>query len=199
MAAHRYGPFPADAPSQYARGCDFELGINGVCQDVERAAHWFQVAADQGHAGAQYKLGTCCERGVGVPKSEHAAVSWYQQAAIQGYADAQCALGLCHQLGKGTPVDMSSAVAWFYKAAKAGVAEAPFRLALCYAEGKGVGKDSAMAGRWMRHAAALGHTSALEVLSWGPWSDSLVASDPRLQVVNGVGIGIQRLSAPRSS
>jgi uncharacterized protein len=54
-----------------------------------KAFHWFQKAADQGHAEAQYNLGFCYDKGVGVAQSFVKAFHWFQKAANQGHAEAQ--------------------------------------------------------------------------------------------------------------
>ena len=50
---------------------------------------WYQLAADQGHAAAQFFMGIAYEEGQGVDESDEEAVQWYQLAADQGHADAQ--------------------------------------------------------------------------------------------------------------
>ena len=56
---------------------------------MTRARHWYEKAAAQGYAGAQYDLGELYASGNGVAKDLHAAEMWYRKAAEQGYADAQ--------------------------------------------------------------------------------------------------------------
>ena len=56
----------------------------GVPQSYEKAAEYFQQAAEQGYAYAQYHLGICYENGYGVPQSYAKAAECYQQAAEQG-------------------------------------------------------------------------------------------------------------------
>ena len=52
----------------------------------------FQELANKGYAAAQYNLGYCYEKGMGVSKDEEKAVEWYTKAANQGDADAQKAI-----------------------------------------------------------------------------------------------------------
>ncbi|MBS0647807.1 MAG: sel1 repeat family protein, partial [Verrucomicrobia bacterium] len=40
----------------------------GVAKDEKEAAKWYQKAADQGHAKAQFGLGFCYKKGQGVAK-----------------------------------------------------------------------------------------------------------------------------------
>jgi TPR repeat protein len=47
---------------------------------------WYQKAAKQGHAEAQYRLGVAYVYGKGVPQDYAEAVRWYRKAADQGLA-----------------------------------------------------------------------------------------------------------------
>lgn len=52
-----------------------------------KAAEWFQKAADQGNADAQFWLGCMYQNGSGVERSYEKAVEWFQKAANQRLAD----------------------------------------------------------------------------------------------------------------
>ena len=52
----------------------------------------YRKAAEQGKAIAQYNLGYCYEKGLGVVKDPTEAVKWYRKAAEQGDAAAKAAL-----------------------------------------------------------------------------------------------------------
>ena len=65
-------------------------------EDDAEAAKWFRMAADQGYAASQYKLGVGYANGRGVPEDHAEAVKWYRKAAEQGYAKAQNALAKIH-------------------------------------------------------------------------------------------------------
>ena len=60
----------------------------GVPQSDKEAVKWYQKAAEQGYADAQFNLGVMYKIGRGVPQSDKEAVKWYQQAADQGDVDA---------------------------------------------------------------------------------------------------------------
>ena len=53
------------------------------------AVRWFRLAADQGHAGAQARLGFMCANGRGVPQDDGEAARWYGLAADEGDAGVQ--------------------------------------------------------------------------------------------------------------
>ena len=66
----------------------YETG-QGVAQDYRRAAQWYEKAALQGHAQAQYQLGNLYREGLGVEESLIEAEQWWQRAAAQGIALAR--------------------------------------------------------------------------------------------------------------
>jgi len=76
------------------------------------AVEWFRKAADQGHALAQYNLGSMYLSGQGVPQDYAEAVKWYRKAADQGFAPAQYNLGLMYDNGQGVPQDYVQAHKW---------------------------------------------------------------------------------------
>merc|ERR1711988_1305752 len=77
---------------------------------------WYRMAADQGHAKAQYNLGSMYHQGQGVAQDYSAATKWLRMAADQGIAQAQCNLGLMYYEGKGVPQNTSKALRWLHKA-----------------------------------------------------------------------------------
>ena len=84
------------------------------------AASWYEKAAEQGHAVAQYSLGVCYEYGYGVSQDYNQAVYWCEKAAEQGDADAQYNLGVCYAHGDGVSKDIKKAKYWWKKAAAQG-------------------------------------------------------------------------------
>jgi hypothetical protein len=56
-----------------------------VAKDLVKAADYYRLAAEQGLATAQYKLGRCYELGEGVRESSLIATEWYQNAARNGF------------------------------------------------------------------------------------------------------------------
>lgn len=58
----------------------------------ERAVKLFRMAADQGHAYAEMKLGSCYRRGFGVEKDENQALYWLERAAAKGVQEADLML-----------------------------------------------------------------------------------------------------------
>ena len=155
----------------------------GVKQDDTEAVAWFNKAADQGHAVAQYNLGAMYESRRGIVRddalaveryrkaieqgetyyhtSEDAeAVAWYKRAADQGYAAAQNRLGVMYDEGLSVLKNDYQAVAWYRKAANQGYAYAQYNLCTAYSSGKGGVQDYALAVAWCQKAADQGLAEA---------------------------------------
>ena len=81
---------PADAEAQYQLALRYVTGA-GVAPDEAAALRWMRQAAEQGHVGAQYQLGSYYT----LPDSrdDQQAVQWLRRAAEQGQAAAQYSPG----------------------------------------------------------------------------------------------------------
>ena len=66
---------------------------DGVPQDHKTALKWYTLAAEQGHADAQFGLGVMYDSGRGVIQDDKAALKWYTLAAEQAQDSAQYNLG----------------------------------------------------------------------------------------------------------
>ena len=72
----------------YQIGLAYENG-DGVEFSYSKAFHYFKKSADQGLAEAQYKVGYCYEKGLGMLFSDiENALIWYKKSADQGYVAA---------------------------------------------------------------------------------------------------------------
>jgi TPR repeat protein len=89
----------------YAKG-------EGVPSDPEQALAWFQKAAEQGVADAQFNLALIYAQGKGVAKDDQQALAWYRKAADQGSAQAQFNLGVIYAQGEGVAKDPAKAYMW---------------------------------------------------------------------------------------
>ena len=88
------------------------------------------MAAEQGDANAQFKLGHLYSIGKGVPKSTSEAIKWYREAAAQGHARAQYNLGAAYANGVGVRSNKNTAIDWFFKAGQSFVRDGKRDLAL---------------------------------------------------------------------
>jgi TPR repeat protein len=104
-------------------GADIQKGIAAFKRGGPATAlrEWFQLAAEEGYASAQYYLGQMYRNGRGVPQDDKAAMKWYTLAAKQGYADAQYNLGVMYAFGKGVPKDYVYTHMWGNLAASNGM------------------------------------------------------------------------------
>ena len=75
-------------------------GSLGQGADLAAAARWYEEAAGQGHAAAQYALGNMHMMGEGVEQDDEKAAGWHEKAAAQGHAAARLNLAKLQQIGK---------------------------------------------------------------------------------------------------
>ena len=100
-------------------------------QNKEEAVKWYNIAAQQGHAKAQYNLGNACyDEGEGVTQNKEEAVKWYNIAAQQGHAEAQYNLGNAYSKGEGVTQNKEEAVKWYNIAAQQGHADSSIQLGM---------------------------------------------------------------------
>ena len=86
-------------------------------QDQAEAVQLYRLAAEQGIAGAQCRLGVAYAEGRGVPQDDKESVRWFRLAAAQGEAEAQGGLGLAYGAGRGVPQDFVASHMWMTLAA----------------------------------------------------------------------------------
>jgi len=96
----------------------------GATRDYQQSENWYNKAAEQGNADAQYNLGLMYYSGQGVTQDYKQAANWFIKAAGQGYADAQYNLGLMYYSGHGVIQDDKTAYTWLSVAAINGTPEA---------------------------------------------------------------------------
>ncbi len=125
-----------DAQAQYELGITYYSdGIDGNEKSYKEAIKWFEKAAVQGHAAAQYYVGLCFINGTGREKSktyDKLAVIYLKKSAEQGFAQAQNELGCCYLYGEGVTKNEKEAERLFLQALKNGDDDAYFSLGLLY-------------------------------------------------------------------
>jgi hypothetical protein len=95
-----------------------------IKQDDTQAAQWFQKAAEQDHALAEFDLAIAYKWGRGVPKNSALYSQWLHKAAEAGQVLAQQNLGLDYEHGTSVPADPVQARQWLQRAADQGNLEA---------------------------------------------------------------------------
>lgn len=152
-----------NVPAQIMLGALYNKG-GAVERNDKMAAAWFEKAANQGNAEAQYQLGNLYENSQ-LSKDYKAAANWYQKAAQQGSAKAQARLGVFYSHGLGVAQNPNEAILWSGKAALQGNADAQYWFGLGYLQGKRAPKDTQIAMGWLSKAAAQGHTESLLLMA----------------------------------
>ncbi len=109
-----------DAHAQLNLGAAYDNGI-GVKRDLDKALHWYQKAAEQGLAEAQFNLAHLL---VAEELSAVAAAEWMLKAAEQGLPDAEYLMGVIYAEGIGVEMNDQMAMHWLQRAVKSNSAEA---------------------------------------------------------------------------
>ena len=81
-------------------------------QDHAEATQLYRLAAKQGIAGAQSRLGVMYAEGREVAQDDRESVRWFRLAAEQGDAEAQAGLGLAYGAGRGVLQDFVASHMW---------------------------------------------------------------------------------------
>lgn len=101
---------------------------HGVRENDAQALAWFEMAARQGLAEAQFHLGNMYAYGLADPGLQsdagRLAAQWYFEAARQGHAEAQYSLGILFLTGTGLVQNQTEAMRWIGLAARQGHADA---------------------------------------------------------------------------
>lgn len=110
-----------DASAQLDLGLRYVTG-RGIKSDEQAALRWIGKAAAQGHAAAQFELGSYYTL---EPHQDYArAADLLRRSALQGFAPAQSSLAVLHLAGAGVPVDRIEAYTWLGLAAEQGERDA---------------------------------------------------------------------------
>ena len=134
------------AEEWYQKGENYQYG-RGVEQSYEEAAKWYQKAAEQGHAKAQFNLGRLYYGGFGVQEDGVESLKWTTKAAENGLVIAQELMGDYYYEGFAGSIhydvksyyydenrpwllekDYTEAAKWYRKAAEQGSSYAQERL-----------------------------------------------------------------------
>ena len=168
----KFGGIPIEESGKKSEGRDLfaEAGIDTLV-DLHKAADWYEKAAIQGNAEAQYRLGALLlpseiDKFLGAsrkgrPADAAKAAVWFEKAAAQGNALAQFSLSNAYRIGEGVPKDLAKAADLLERAALQGYAKAQSQLGLIYtAGGGGVPKNETKGAEWFHKAAEQGDVGA---------------------------------------
>jgi Sel1 repeat-containing protein len=163
LVAHPPSPVdnpPTSVEAQLRLGVRYYNG-DGVRIDLRQAAHWFQLAAEQGDRIAQYELGALYLKGEGgLPRDDRRAIELFTRSAAQGLEGANLVLGVDYELGDGIARSRSQAIAYFLRAGGDGLfaanalagSDAPARLDGALALGNFLAsiRNSPLPSEWSR-------------------------------------------------
>ncbi|MFN5353031.1 MAG: tetratricopeptide repeat protein [Burkholderiaceae bacterium] len=145
----------------------YQLGLQAYeTDDFKQAAMWFQQAAEQGHADAQYYLGLIYQYGRGIKEDYDKAIALYKKAAEQGHVKAQFELASIYEDDDGIEDHMGQAVKWYLKAAEQGHVSAQSNLGYFYHSGIGVEQNFEQAVMWYQKAVDKDDDEARELLGF---------------------------------
>jgi TPR repeat protein len=176
-------PVPAAAQSaladQNSPWVRFKFGFSAYKSGrKDEALKAYRDAAEQGHAGARWKLATMYASGDGVQEDDYEAFRLYEGLVAEGAAPgtrdetfvAHALMSLASYLRRGIPnspvgADPTRARQLYLQAASQfGDPNAQFELGRMYYLGEGGGADPVQAARWFNLAAHKGHVGSEAML-----------------------------------
>ena len=138
----------------------------GVRPDFAASVEWFQEAAANNGADAQFCLAVAYYRGLVLDQDLSEAINWLDKSANNGNAWAQYYLGFMYLEGDGVEENAAEAAKWYEKAALQEFAGAQCMLAIQLYYGQGVAQSEEKAKYWFRKAIENGDTTAMEMWGW---------------------------------
>ncbi|PYE40977.1 tetratricopeptide repeat protein [Psychrobacter fozii] len=145
-----------NSSAQAHLGSMYDIGED-VPKDYNKAAYWYEKAAEQEEAIAQIGLAMKYSSGEGVRQDSTKAAELFEKAAEQGFSDAQHNIGVMYSEGVGVRQNYNTAFKWHEKAANQGLDESMLSLAWMYYKGEGVRQDNAQAKEWYGKACDNGN------------------------------------------
>lgn len=152
--------------AQYELGLMYAWG-RGVATEDRAALKWYCLAAEQGHAESQHRLGQVYQyraqrAELAAVQDRPEAVKWYHRAAEQGHPEAQFELGRIHDpryesgIQLGLRQDEATACQWYQRSAEQGEPRAQLMLGLKYASPNDQGgpREKVQAYRWLSRPPA---------------------------------------------
>lgn len=128
-------------------------GDCGFAADPEQGMDLVLLAAEQGVAPAQWRIGMSYVRGEGRAVDPAEAVAWFSRAAASGHVDGLTSLAVMYATGSGVEKDTARALSLYQQAVAAGGVHAHRNLAGMYLVGEGVEADPVQA--WLHYEMGL--------------------------------------------
>eukprot|EP00762_Andalucia_godoyi_P005263 ANDGO_06828.mRNA.1 ERAD-associated E3 ubiquitin-protein ligase component HRD3A len=136
-------------------------GYQHLHDHPQRAAEYFQRAAEREDPAALAMMGHMYISGLGVPANNNTAREYFERSAKLGHPAAYNGLGYMYLYGVGVKKDPKEAARLFGIAAQKGYADSQYNLGFLYHNGEGVEKDLQAAIRQYILAAEQGQPSAI--------------------------------------
>ncbi|MFK8114931.1 MAG: tetratricopeptide repeat protein [Rubripirellula sp.] len=124
-----------------------------VEKSLEKAAHWYEQAAEKGFEHSMGIIGACYRKGLGVDIDNDKALHWLELATREGNHTAMTELGMLLSDKNSGHQDETRAFTLFLQAALKGSETAMYELGWCYHAAIGVKQNDVKARQWMSKAA----------------------------------------------
>jgi len=149
-----------DAQAQFNVAMMYENG-KGLKANQGEAMYWYEKAAKQDNAAAQYNLAKLYHASAQTDAFAYKkAKYWYEKASKNGMMQAHNNLASLYMEGKGVPKDEKKAFELFEKAANMGDAAAQVNVAVLYAWGSDTVHDKMKAYENLKKALNAGKSEA---------------------------------------
>jgi len=154
-----------NADAEYDFGTMYSDG-HGVPRDPRQAEAWWEKAASQGQADAEFSLGFLLLYGAGegdnaIPANPPAGLPWLEKAAAQGHASAEYFLGYLYWSGTAVAFDPQKALQYTLPAANQGRADAEYQAGAILASQRGA-QNAIEAYKWLDLAARQNYPGAAQ-------------------------------------
>ncbi|MBZ5648025.1 MAG: sel1 repeat family protein [Acidobacteriia bacterium] len=153
------------SPAQVMLAQMQQQGSEQVPTNPAEAETLNKLAAEQGSAPAQFKLGVLYRKGLAGPPDPVRAAQWFEKALNQGFTPAAYELGTMSEVGEGVPQSDEKAFQLYLVAAELGVSRAQVKAAQMLHVGRGTALDLIASYKWLDIATRLDNTEAKSLLT----------------------------------
>jgi TPR repeat protein len=155
-----------DLECPFLRGLMYIEGGYGLDLNQAKGKEFLRLAADKGHDGAQFFLGTIMRSGKNMQERQE-GVRLLQLSASQQNIEALCDVGMIQFEGNLCERSFEKAFFLFHASAERGMSLGMYLLSGCYARGHGVLQNDQKAALWLSKAEEHGNQEMCEfVTKW---------------------------------